>query len=77
MIDSAILLVPEAATRGALKKKMLLKISKISLESTVLEPLFNKAADLQARKFIQKRLQNMGFSVKFTKFLRTPILRNI
>ena len=43
----------------------------------VLESLFNKVADLKACKFIKNRLQHRCFPVKFAKFLRTPILKNI
>ena len=32
---------------------------------------------LQACNFIKKRLQHRRFSMKFVKFLTTPILRNI
>ena len=42
----------------------------------VLESLFDKVADLQACNFIEKRLQQMHFPVKFAKFLRTPFLKN-
>ena len=42
-------------------KKVILKISQIS----------------QACNFIKKRLRHRCFSVKFAKFLRTPILKNI
>ena len=38
----------------------------------VLESLFDKVADLQACNFIEKRLQQMHFPVKFAKFSRTP-----
>ena len=34
-------------------------------------------SDLKVSKFIQKRLQNRCFPVKFAKFLSTPILKNI
>ena len=49
-----------------------------SLMAPVLESLLNKnkIAGLQASKFCKKRLQNRCFSVKFAKFLRTPILKN-
>ena len=44
--------------------------------SQYLESLFNKVADLQARKHI-KRDSNMCFPANITKFLRIPILKNI
>ena len=43
----------------------------------VLESLFNKVAGLKAWNFIKNRLQHSCFPVKFAKFLRTPILKNI
>ena len=39
--------------------------------------IFNKVADLQACNFIKKRLQHRCFPVKFTKSLKTPVLKNI
>ena len=38
----------------------------------MLESLFNKATVLRPCNFIKERLQKRRFSVKFTKFLRTP-----
>ena len=43
----------------------------------MLESLFNKVAGLQTCNFIKERLQRRCFPVKFVKFLRTPILKNI
>ena len=43
----------------------------------VLESLCGKVAVLKACKFTKKRLQHKRFPVKFTKFLRTPILKKI
>ena len=43
----------------------------------MLEFLFIKFVGLQAYNFIKKRLQHRSFPVKFDKFLRTPILKNI
>ena len=43
----------------------------------MLDSLINKVTGFQAGKFIKKRLQHRFFPVTFTKFLRTPILRNI
>ena len=46
------------------------------MKTLVLESLFNKIADLQARYFIQKKLQQNCFPVSITKmtkkFLRIP-----
>ena len=42
-----------------------------------LESLFNKVTGLKACYFIKTRLQHLCFPVKFAKFLRTPILKNI
>ena len=47
------------------------------METPMLEPLFNKAADLQVCNFIKKRLQHRCFSCDIEKFLRIPILKNI
>ena len=47
------------------------------LTAPVLESLLNKFAILQICKFIKKRLQHRFFPVKFAKFLRTPMLKNI
>ena len=44
-----------------------LKISQISQENS--RP--------KARNFIKKRIQHRCFPVEFTKFLRTPILKNV
>ena len=49
----------------------------ISQENTRVASLFNKVAGLQACHFIKKRLQLKSFQMKFTKFLRAPILKNI
>ena len=56
---------------------MFLKISQISLETPVLESLFNKVVGLLTYNFVKKRLQHRCFPVKFEKFLRTPILKNV
>ena len=47
------------------------------MKAPVLESLSNKVAGLQACNFVKKRLQHWCFPVKFAKFLRTSILRNI
>ena len=43
----------------------------------VLEPLLNTVASLQNCNFIKNRLHHRCIPVKFAKFLRTPILKNI
>ena len=43
----------------------------------VLKSSFNKVPGFQAYNFIKKILQSRCFLVKFAKFLRTPIWRNI
>ena len=43
----------------------------------VFESLFNKLAGLKGCNLIKKRLEHRCFPVKFTNFLRTPILNNI
>ena len=43
----------------------------------VLESSFNKVLDSQACNFIKKRLQHIYFTVKFSKFSRALILKNI
>ena len=53
------------------------KFRNIHRKTPTLESLFNKVAALQACNFIKKRLQHMCFPVNITKFLRTPILKNI
>ena len=43
----------------------------------MLEPVFNKVEGLKTCNFIKKLLQHRHFPVKFAKFLRTLILKNI
>ena len=43
----------------------------------MLESLFDEVASLKSWNFIKKRLQDRCFPVKFAKFLRTPISKNI
>ena len=62
----------ETATEDVQYNKVFLKISQISEES-----LFNKVAVLRACSFIKKSLRHRCFPVKFAKFLRTTILKNI
>ena len=59
------------------KKKVFLKISQISVENSCLESLFNNVGGLKVCSFIKMRLQMRCFSVKFAKFLRKRILKNI
>ena len=54
-----------------------LKFRKFHRKAPVLESLFNNVAGLQACNFIKKILQHWSFPMKFAKFLRTPILKNI
>ena len=58
-------------------KKGVLKFRKFHRKTPVLESLFSKVAGLRACNFIKKRLQQRCFPVKFAKFLRTTILKNI
>ena len=53
--------------------QMLFKISKeFHKKNPVLGSLFNKAAGLKRKNFIQKRLQHSCSPVKLGKFFRTP-----
>ena len=54
------------------KEKVFLKI-----EIPVLKSLFNKVAANQVCNFTKIRLQHSFFPVKFVKFLRTSILKNV
>ena len=49
-------------------------ICNIERKTTELKSLFNKVADLQACKFIKKRLQLRCFPLNIAKFLRTAFL---
>ena len=42
-----------------------------------MESLFDKVAGPQDCDFIKKRIQHRCFQMKFAKFLRTPVLKNI
>ena len=55
-------------------KKVFLEISQ---ENTCVGVFFNKVVGVKACNFIKKALQHRCFPVKFAKFLRTPILKNI
>ena len=59
------------------KKRCSLEFRKFHRKTPVLESLFNNFAGLQAWNFIKKILQHWCFPMKFAKFLRTPILKNI
>ena len=59
------------------RKRSFLKFRKFHWKISVLESIFNKTAGLKACNFIKKRLQHRCFPLKFAKFLRTPILKNI
>ena len=50
---------------------------KVFRKTSVLGSLFNKVPCLQACNSFKNRLQHRCFLVKFTKFLRTHILKNI
>ena len=52
------------------------KFRKFHRKISMLESLFNKAAELKTCNFIKKRLQHRCFSLKFAKFLRTLFLQN-
>ena len=58
-------------------KKGVLKFRKFYRKTPVLESIFNNISGLQSCNFIKKRLQHRCFPIKFAKFLRTPILKNI
>ena len=51
------------------------KYRKIHREISVLESLFNNIAGLEVCNFIKKWLQHSWFSVRFSKFFRTPNLQ--
>ena len=70
-------LYTEAPNEGVLKNKLFLNLRKIHRKTPVLKSLFNKVTDLMACNFIKMRLQHRCFPVKFAKFLRTLILKNI
>ena len=46
------------------------KFRQFDRKTSVLESVFNKVADLQAFKFVKKRLQHSSYLVKFAKILR-------
>ena len=58
-------------------KEVFWKFQKFYRKTPVLESLFNDVASLQAGTLLKKRLKHNCFPVKFAKFLRMPILKNI
>ena len=63
--------------RCSVKKGVLQNFANFTGKQLCLESLFNKVAGPRTRNFIKKRLQHKYFPVKFEKFLRTSILKNI
>ena len=59
------------------RRRSSLKFRKFHWKTSVLESICNKVAGLKACNFIKKRLQHTCFPLKYAKFLRTPILKNI
>ena len=59
------------------RQRFLKILCKFHRKAPVLEPLFYKVASLQAWNVTKNRLLHKGFPVKFEKFWRTPILKNI
>ena len=62
----------EAAVRRCSSKYVFLKVSQISQENTIIGVSFYKTCRLKVCNFVQKRLQQRYFPVKFAKLLRTP-----
>ena len=67
----------KAATEVFCEKMDSKKFRKLHRKISVLDSLFNEVAGLTVSNFIKKRLQARWCPVKFVKFLRTPILKNI
>ena len=63
--------------RCSVKKDFIKNLRKFHTKAPALECLFNKVAGLKACNVIKKRLQRRSFLVKFSKNLKTPILKNI
>ena len=57
-------------------KKMWSKFPKFHRKTTVLKSFSTKVAGLQACNFTKRRLQYKFLHLKFTIFLRTPVLKN-
>ena len=67
----------KAATEVFCEKMDSKKFRKLHRKISVLDSLFNEVAGLTVSNFIKKRLQARWCPVKFVKFLRTSILKNI
>ena len=61
----------------SVKKCVPKKFGSVHRKIPVLEPTFNKVANLQVCSFIEKRLQNRYFPVNIVKYFRISILKNI
>ena len=59
------------------KKKGRSRYQRCSVKTCALKNLANFTGKHYACNFIKKRLQHRCFPVKFVKFIRTPILKNI
>ena len=77
LCDNVNLTFKSSLRRYSVKKVVLKNFANFAKKARLLEPLFNKVAGLKACNFIKKRFQHMCLPVKFSKFLRTPILKNI
>ena len=65
----------EAATRGVLQKKVVLKnFTKFTGKLLCQSLLFSKVVGLRTATLLKKRLWHRFFPVNFVKFLRTPFL---
>ena len=68
----------EAVVRSCSVKNVFKKYCEIHRKTPLLESLFNKAASLKARKFIQKRLQQRRVPVNFEeKFKNSHFAENL
>ena len=63
--------------RCSVKKMCSGQYRKFHRKAPMLESLFNNVAAPQSCNFIKKILQHWRFPMKFAKFLRTPITKNI
>ena len=70
-------LICRSSHRGFSAKKGVLKSFANFTRKHLCWSLFSKVAGLKACEFIKRRLQHRCFPMKFTKFLRTPILKTI
>ena len=62
----------EAPTRGALKKKLFLKVSQYSQKNACV-----RVIDYDLQLYLKRDSNTRGFPLNILKFLRTPFLRNI